>query len=170
MTATIKTEQLVINTSHWNKNRSTLKLRKILPQKDLWTMARQKSRAVQKFHLFSQLPVEIRYKIWHLIIVDDSATLVCELRYPGLDQTRKYSRKVPVILQVCRETRQEFTYETGVTKWHAVYSLCSGLSPNPYRHDVRLYANMKKDIVLGKTNRTILITLIIPCLFRANVA
>jgi hypothetical protein len=168
MTATVKTEQMV-NTSHWNKNRSTLKLRKILPQKDLWTMARQKSRAVQKFHLFSQLPVEIRYKIWHLI-VDDSATLVCGLRYPRLDPTRKYFRKVPVILQVCRETRQKFTYETGVTKWHAAYSLCSGLSPNPYRHDVRLYANMKKDIVLGKTNRKILIPLIIPCLYGANVA
>jgi hypothetical protein len=109
-----------------------------------------------EFKLFDKLPTDVRYIIWDLYwtSMDEPETLVC---CPSLLQSRLISarppRPVPLILQICRETRYEYLAQIGTVKSHPTYRLCGGLSINPHRRDVRLYVNMKADIVLAETGR-----------------
>jgi hypothetical protein len=62
------------------------------------------------FHLFLDLPIEIRLKIWKLIV--PKAAVVQQAKGLGYKPlyTIIHPRPTPVVLHVCRESRNEFLY------------------------------------------------------------
>jgi len=96
-----------------------------------------------KFEFFPKLPVEIRFKIWGYI---EPKPCVIEPKGVGSDMYTTYSRKVPALLQVCRETRAEYLAKPGVIKNHITFTLCHSMSKWPW--ETAIYVALEHDLVV----------------------
>lgn len=96
-----------------------------------------------KFEFFPKLPIEIRFKIWGYV---EPEPCVIEPKGTRRDKYATYSRKVPALLQVCRETRAEYLAKPGVTKNHITFTLCRGMSKWPW--ETAIYVALEHDLVV----------------------
>jgi hypothetical protein len=125
-----------------------------------------------KFGRFCELPIEIRFKIWLLVADEPEPVVVCCPTLPasnpkdpkqcdgciqGLTDRLRAVRRwtMPLMLQVCRETRHEFITRIDQHPTHPTYHLCQGIARNKYRREAKLYANLDIDIVWSQSTSEI---------------
>lgn len=158
-TVTFKNRAIIFNKTTAKTNLGSVKASSLLKQASSITthsskgiLAKNLSRG-QSFQLFGQLPIEIRYMIWNLTLNATRPSLICDSEYLDDKNLLRHYRPVPVVLQICRETRKEFMTKKGGRSQRYSYHLCDGLAVNPYRNDFKLYAIPEIDVVFAQTGR-----------------
>lgn len=76
-------------------------------------------RPLKEFHLFPNLPIELRLKIWALSAAEPCIVTQNEKR-------PEFCRSIPPVLHACRESRNEFLAEAKLTNSkcsHPTYTL-----------------------------------------------
>jgi hypothetical protein len=58
----------------------------------------------------------------------------------------RYVRPVPALLQICQETRSEYTAQTGDSKNHITYTFCEGFGP--WQEKNSLWVSLEHDIIM----------------------
>ncbi len=117
------------------------------------------AQAIESFHPFLRLSLELRLKIYCLSLpapttITSTATLSRDPSYiegKCFTQRQKFEKRVPAILQVCKESRAEFLAEDGTASSHSVYKLCQGVDTRDIRRS--LYVCLENDTwVVGESN------------------
>ncbi|CAG8957760.1 hypothetical protein HYFRA_00000098 [Hymenoscyphus fraxineus] len=91
-----------------------------------------------EFHLFPNLPPELRIRIWSFCTPPAAVIAVS-----NDNRWAEYTRRripVPAVLHACKDSRQEFLHREGVTKEHPTYTLHSCGGP-------MFYVSIEQDIL-----------------------
>jgi hypothetical protein len=96
-----------------------------------------------KFTLFPRLPLEIRLNIWRYL---EPAPILIKLRMNEVGSYR-YVRPVPALLQICRETRTEYTTHVNDSKNHITYTFCEELRAWPQTQN-SIWVSLEHDIIM----------------------
>lgn len=85
--------------------------------------------SLKQFHCFGKLAIELRIRIYSLIEPDPVLISPCapEGLYKRWSSENSLSPNVPVVLQICRESRYEFLATETPTRNHRTYKLVSTL-------------------------------------------
>jgi hypothetical protein len=102
-----------------------------------------------KFEKFPNLPIEIQRKIW-TYLEPKPLIIAPKSNYSADAFCLSYWRKVPILLQICKATREEYLAKEGVTKGHITFTLCRGISKLPF--EVSIYVALDYDLVVVQEN------------------
>ncbi len=95
-----------------------------------------------KFPLFKKFPIEIRMRIWGYL---EPAPLIIKPLAPNIGRHR-YVRPVPVLLQICCETRTEYITQVHGPRSHITYTLCKNLGERPQKK--KIWVSLEKDSIV----------------------
>lgn len=95
-----------------------------------------------KFPFFKKFPIEIRLRIWGYL---EPAPLIIKPLAPNIGRHR-YVRAVPILLQICRETRTEYITRVDGPKSHITYTLCNSLGDWPQKK--KIWVSLEKDSIV----------------------
>lgn len=81
--------------------------------------------SIAKFIYFTKLPTEIRFAIWGYVTTPALLMVSTDKRRrdPCRIKRRAVQYPVPVLLQTCRESRNELLFQQGVDKCHPTYHI-----------------------------------------------
>jgi hypothetical protein len=95
-----------------------------------------------EFPYFKKFPIEVRLKIWGYL---EPEPVIIKPLAPFIGRHR-YIRPVPVLLQICRETRTEYITRADGPKDHITYTLCNDLGAWPrYK---KIWVSLEEDSVV----------------------
>ena len=96
-----------------------------------------------KFPSFKKFPIEIRLRIWSYL---EPAPVIIKPLAPFVGRHR-YIRPVPVLLQICRETRTEYIARADGPKDHITYTLCNDLGAW-WPRNKKIWVSLEQDSVV----------------------
>ncbi|KAI4689523.1 uncharacterized protein J4E88_002875 [Alternaria novae-zelandiae] len=106
------------------------------------------------FHLFSNLPAELRFRIWHVALEDDYTDLKGRHRIIELHNYKAgpqvgvaVSRRYPTLFEVSREARCEAA-KAGGGEWTTVKARFDGRQEPGHTTSFKIYINFSHDVVL----------------------
>jgi hypothetical protein len=108
---------------------------------------------LEEFTCFPKLPIELRFRIYTFIASDKALiTAECGIAiYKRMDAElrdgmKSATRGVPVVLHICKESREEFLSKMKPKTAHRTYTLCKNITLNKASNNI--YVSLEEDTLV----------------------